>query len=151
MLLLVIKSNIRLVTLKKSTLPLQNKAIRTLYNNCLSEMRIKRNIPIYSTAFLKSPIIVGLFRPCIYLPIHLLSDFNANTEGQSEIPEGCFNAEDKLFNSYPIVLKYLRLSSLHLSSNGSILTAVCPYSPNRFTMLRITSRLPIVFFLLLLH
>lgn len=48
-----------------------------LYGNCLDELKIKQDIPIYSTAFLKSPIIVGLFRPCIYLPIHLISDFNA--------------------------------------------------------------------------
>lgn len=40
-------------------------------------MKIKRNIPVYSTAFLKSPVIVGLFNPRIYLPIHLISDFNA--------------------------------------------------------------------------
>ena len=77
MLLFMIKSIARLNILKKSALPLQNKDARILYNNCLSEMKIKRNIPIYSTAFLKSPIIVGLFRPCIYLPIHLISDFHS--------------------------------------------------------------------------
>ncbi|MBD5474209.1 MAG: BlaR1 family beta-lactam sensor/signal transducer [Lachnospiraceae bacterium] len=77
MLLLVIKSNARLKTLKKSALPLQSREVRMLYGNCLNELKIKRDIPIHSTAFLKSPIIVGLFRPCIYLPIHLISDFNA--------------------------------------------------------------------------
>lgn len=77
MILLVIKSKARLNTLKKSALPLQSRKVRILYNNCLSELKIKRDIPIYSTAFLKSPIIVGLFRPCIYLPIHLISDFKA--------------------------------------------------------------------------
>lgn len=77
MLLLVIKSKNRLNTLKKSALPLQNREVHILYSNCLSELKIKRDIPIYSTAFLKSPIIVGLFKPCIYLPIHLISDFNA--------------------------------------------------------------------------
>lgn len=77
MLLLVIKSKNRLNTLKKSALPLQNREVHILYSNCLSELKIKRDIPIYSTAFLKSPIIVGLFNPCIYLPIHLISDFNA--------------------------------------------------------------------------
>ena len=77
MLLLVIKSKTRLNTLKKSALPLQNREVRILYINCLSELKIKKDIPIYSTAFLKSPIIVGLFKPCIYLPIHLISDFNA--------------------------------------------------------------------------
>lgn len=77
MILLVIKSVSRLNAMKKSALPLQNKTVRILYNDCLNEMKIKRNIPVYSTAFLKSPIIVGLFSPRIYLPIHLISDFNA--------------------------------------------------------------------------
>jgi len=77
MILLVIKSVFRLNAMKKSALPLQNKTVRILYHNCLKEMKIKRNIPVYSTAFLKSPVIVGLFNPRIYLPIHLISDFNA--------------------------------------------------------------------------
>lgn len=77
MILLVAKSVSRLNAIKKSALPLQNKTVRLLYHNCLREMKIKRNIPVYSTAFLKSPVIVGLFNPRIYLPIHLISDFNA--------------------------------------------------------------------------
>lgn len=75
--LFVIKSVSRLNAMKRSALPLQNKTVRILYHNCLREMKIKRKIPIYSTAFLKSPVIVGLFNPRIYLPIHLISDFNA--------------------------------------------------------------------------
>jgi len=77
MILLAIKSKFRLNALKKSALPLQNRDVRILYNNCLNEMHIKKYIPVYSTAFLKSPVITGLWRPCIYLPIHLISDFNA--------------------------------------------------------------------------
>lgn len=77
MILLVIKSVSRLNAMKKSALPLQNKTVRILYHNCLREMKIKRKIPVYSTAFLKSPVIVGIFSPGIYLPIHLISDFNA--------------------------------------------------------------------------
>ena len=77
MLLFIARSVSRLNTLKKSALPLQNKNVRIIYNNCLREMKIKRNIPICSTAYLKSPVIAGLFRPCIYLPIHLISDLNA--------------------------------------------------------------------------
>ena len=77
MLLLVMKSKARLNNLKKSALPLQSREVHMLYSNCLNELKIKRDIPVYSTAFLKSPIIVGLFKPCIYLPIHLISDFNA--------------------------------------------------------------------------
>lgn len=77
MTLLVIKSVSRLNAMKKSALPLQNKTVRILYHNCLRELKIKRNIPVYSTAFLKSPVIVGLFNPRIYLPIHLISDYHA--------------------------------------------------------------------------
>ncbi len=92
MLLFLIKSNKQLSLLKKSALPLQNKTIRILYGSCLKELKIKKNIPIYSTAFLKSPILAGLFRPCIYLPIHLISDFYDNDEGPKEMPDGCFHA-----------------------------------------------------------
>ncbi len=76
MIILVIKSLLRLRTLAKSALPLQNPEVRRLYHRCLEEMRIHRYIPVYSTAFLKSPIIVGLLKPYIYLPIHLISDYN---------------------------------------------------------------------------
>ena len=76
MIILVIKSSLRLRNLEKSALPLQNPEVRRLYHRCLEEMGIHRNIPVYSTAFLKSPIIVGLLKPCIYLPIHLISDYN---------------------------------------------------------------------------
>ena len=76
MIILVIKSSLRLHTLEKSALPLQNQEVRRLYHRCLEEMGIHRDIPVYSTAFLKSPIIVGLLKPCIYLPIHLISDYD---------------------------------------------------------------------------
>ncbi len=100
MLLLVAKSRSHFYSMKKSSLPLQNREVRMVYNNCLNEMKIKRNIPVYSAAFLKSPIIAGLFRPCIYLPIHLISDFNMTAEkhmcprGYKRISDGCSNATD---------------------------------------------------------
>ena len=77
MILLIIRSRHRLNTLMKSALPLQNREVRILYDKCLDELGITTNIPIYSTAFLKSPVVAGLFRPCIYLPIHLISDYCA--------------------------------------------------------------------------
>ena len=76
MIILVIKSLTRLHTLEKSALPLQNQEVRRLYHRCLEEVGIHRDIPVYSTAFLKSPIIVGLLKPRIYLPISLISDYN---------------------------------------------------------------------------
>ena len=76
MIILLIKFSFRLRAIKKSALPLQNPAVHRLYHRCLKEMSIHKNIPVYSTAFLKSPIITGLLKPCIYLPIHLISDYN---------------------------------------------------------------------------
>lgn len=76
MILFTIRSFRRLGAMKKSALPLQNTEVRRLYRRCLEELNIHRNIPIYSTAFLKSPVITGVLKPCIYLPIHLISDYN---------------------------------------------------------------------------
>lgn len=76
MLFLAFRSWRLLHALEKSALPLQNSKVREIYQECLSEMKIRRSIPIYSTAFLKSPITVGCIRPRIYMPIHLISDFN---------------------------------------------------------------------------
>lgn len=77
MMMLIVQSQTRLHHLKHSALPLQNCKIRELYNSCLTEMKITRKIPIYSTAFLKSPVIIGFLKPRIYLPIHLISDYDA--------------------------------------------------------------------------
>lgn len=77
MLVLMIRSWHHLNTIRKSALLLQNKEVHDFYIQCLNEMDIHKSIPVYSTQFLKSPVIVGLFKPCIYLPIHLISDYNA--------------------------------------------------------------------------
>lgn len=76
MLLLLIRSWLRLNTIRNSALPLQHEKTRILYAECLAEMKIQKNIPIFSTAFLKSPVIVGWWKPQVYLPIHLLSDYD---------------------------------------------------------------------------
>lgn len=79
MIVLMIQSMLRFRNIKNSALPLQNQAVHRLYRNCLEKMHITKPIPVYSTAFLKSPVIAGLFKPCIYLPIHLISDYDANS------------------------------------------------------------------------
>ncbi len=75
MIFLVSGSILRFLAFKQSALPLQNQAILKLYQQCLKELKIRKNIPIYSIAFFKSPVIAGLFYPCIYLPIHLISGY----------------------------------------------------------------------------
>lgn len=76
MFIFMLRSRIRLYHLEKSALPLQNGTVRDLFAECRSEMNVPREIPVYSTAFLNSPILVGLFLPRIYLPIHLISDYH---------------------------------------------------------------------------
>lgn len=75
MTVLMIKSYLHLRTIEKSALPLQNPAVHRLYHHCIEEMRMAKDIPVYSTAYLKSPIAVGLLKPRIYLPIHLISNY----------------------------------------------------------------------------
>lgn len=76
MLVWMARSAIRFHRIRQSAMPLQNTAVRRLYQDCLTETGITKKIPVYSTAFLKSPVLAGLFRPCIYLPIHLIADSN---------------------------------------------------------------------------
>ena len=74
MILLVIRASLHLRRIKKSALPLQDREVQAIYNGCLRDMKLTKPIPIYSTAFLESPVITGCLRPRIYLPIHLIAD-----------------------------------------------------------------------------
>lgn len=72
----MIRSRIKFLRLERSALPLQNQKAARLFSKCCQELCLSREIPVYSTAFLKSPVTVGLIHPRIYLPIHLISDYN---------------------------------------------------------------------------
>ncbi len=72
MLMATIRAKLRFRAIKKSSLPLENPQVQALYRACLRELGIKRTIPVRSTAYLKSPVIEGLFLPCIYLPLPLV-------------------------------------------------------------------------------
>ena len=63
-------------SIKRSALPLQNQQVKTIYYNCLKELKISHQVPVYSTAFLKSPVLIGIIHPRIYIPIHLISELN---------------------------------------------------------------------------
>lgn len=108
MVVLIIKSMLRFNNIKNSALPLQNPAVGRLYYDCLNEMHIAKPIPVYSTAFLRSPIIVGLFKPCIYLPIHLISDYNANDIRYMLMHElGHYKYKDALANYFMNIIGVL--------------------------------------------
>lgn len=67
----LIRTLLKLRQIRRFALPVQNTAVYRIYNSCLAEMQIKRNIPLCCTAYFQSPVITGFFRPCIYLPLHL--------------------------------------------------------------------------------
>ena len=76
MLILLIRSFLGLHGLKKFRVTASKSKVQRLYPCCLHDTGITKHIPVYSTAYLKSPVIVGFWKPCIYLPIHLISDDN---------------------------------------------------------------------------
>lgn len=61
--------------MKSQALPLKNQKLLQLYQSCLQELEITRDIPVFTTARISSPIITGLFFPCIYLPLSMVSSF----------------------------------------------------------------------------
>ena len=85
MFFLLYRSVKQVKALHNSALPLQNEELNALYIECLNEVNSKYTIPIYSTAFLKSPVLAGFLHPRIYLPIHLISDFNVGTISSTDI------------------------------------------------------------------
>lgn len=76
MIVFAVISRLRLYRLEQSALPLQNRAVIQLFAECAKELHIKRTIPVYSTAFCKSPFTIGFLSPRIYIPIHLISEFD---------------------------------------------------------------------------
>lgn len=73
-----LRSNVRLYRRLSAALPIQNVQVRGIYRQCVRESRMKREIPLFSSAFLRSPISAGFFHPRIILPIHLLSHADKN-------------------------------------------------------------------------
>lgn len=71
-----IRSALKLRTLHSSALPLQHPKARELFKSCLDTLHIQRPVAVYSTAFLRSPVMTGVLRPRIYLPIRLLSNYH---------------------------------------------------------------------------
>ena len=68
------RSYLHLRSLEKSALPVQNDNVRQLFVSCLQECGITKEIPIVSTAFLRTPILVGVWKPRIYIPISIVND-----------------------------------------------------------------------------
>lgn len=73
MAILTLHSQLRIRQVIQSALPVQNRQVRNIYHECRSAIGITKNIRLCSSAYIQSPISVGLFRPCIVLPIQMIS------------------------------------------------------------------------------
>ena len=73
--LFFMKETLRLYSIRQAALPLENSDVCKIYLQCAKELNVKRIPPVYTTVFLNSPMITGLLNPCIYLPLHLISDY----------------------------------------------------------------------------
>lgn len=60
--------NYKILQLRKYSIPINNPQIKELFEGCLKEMNIKRDISIRITSGLDTPGIIGLFKPCILFP-----------------------------------------------------------------------------------
>lgn len=74
MAVLTLQSQLRIRQIIKSALPVQNRQVKLIYNECRSTIGISKNIRLYSSAYIQSPISVGLLKPCIVLPIQMISE-----------------------------------------------------------------------------
>lgn len=73
MLISGLRSFLILRRMKARSVILENGRLLTVYADCREKLHITRNIPVRCTDDISSPVIIGLFRPCIYFPISLLS------------------------------------------------------------------------------
>lgn len=68
----------QLHNIEYSSSPIHNTKMQTIFNNCLSELKIRKKIPLYSTIDLNSPAITGILRPRIYIPAYLINEENSS-------------------------------------------------------------------------
>lgn len=71
-LLILVRSWYRLSQIRNEAPLLCNQEILDLLADCKEQCSITKEIPIYTTDLLKSPALIGLFSPRIYLPTSLI-------------------------------------------------------------------------------
>lgn len=75
----LIFSWIRFRRIRRSARTVENPSVRKIFDSCKREMNLQRQVELYSTEALKSPAAAGIFRPSVYLPVSVLSDFRKDS------------------------------------------------------------------------
>ena len=60
----------RLRRIERASLPLENTDACRIFRQCCRELGINKTLPVFTTPYLKSPVMTGLFRPRVLLPLH---------------------------------------------------------------------------------
>lgn len=61
-------------TIKTNSTLVADETILNIFNQCLLEMKIERNIAVYKSDFVMTPMLVGIINPIILLPVWLSNE-----------------------------------------------------------------------------
>ncbi len=71
-------TSFKIIKLYHTSMPVQNRQIKQIFFNCKDITGVKAKTSFRSSAFLQSPVTFGVIRPCIIIPIRLVSGHNTD-------------------------------------------------------------------------
>lgn len=77
--ILAIRARLRLYRIDRSALLLENPDACKVFHECCIQLGLRRELPVYTTPYLKSPVMTGLFHPRVLLPLHVVHDSDEST------------------------------------------------------------------------
>lgn len=79
MAILAFRARLRLYRIDRSALLLENPGACKVFRECCMQLGLRRELPVYTTPYLKSPVMTGLFHPRVLLPLHVVHDSDEST------------------------------------------------------------------------
>lgn len=95
----IVRSYLKIRALNRTSVPVTDARFRKIFAGCLEETRMRRVLPVYGTAFLKTPVLEGIIKPRICFPIRLIKDGKTETLRYMLLHELChYRRRDNLYN-----------------------------------------------------
>jgi len=99
---------IQVVQLKRSAMPIMEKEVQNLLQECMKTVGIKREIQVLESPLITSPVTFGILKPCIVLPERTWSAFSAKELQYIFLHELCHHKnKDVLVNQFIWVYQML--------------------------------------------
>lgn len=73
---ITLHTGFKIIKLYRTSMPVQNQEVKQVFFNCKDAAGIKAKTSFMSSAFLKSPVTFGIIKPCIIIPIRMISEYN---------------------------------------------------------------------------